>query len=262
MEQIPAPLHEAMRLRSTDRLAEQTVQSCARFEREMTWDSLPALTVNPKLAECNRIVTVNRSDRAHSAFDMLRTRLLQCLRQNGWTSVAITSPRPSCGKSLIALNLAFSLANQKDCRTVLMDLDLKQPGIGQLLGLKNPSSMEDFLNGSCELHDVLQRYGDNLAIGTNSRPVKYSAELLQSLNTAKALRDMRKRMSPDVILFDLPSMLSNDDVTAFLPNVDCAILVAAAEQSTLDEVDVCERELSERSNVAGIVLNRCRYERL
>lgn len=259
MEQIPAPLHEAMRLRSADRLAEQTVQSCARFEREMTWDSLPPLTVNPKLAEYNRIVTVNRSDPAHSAFDMLRTRLLQCLRQNGWTSVAITSPRPSCGKSLVALNLAFSLANQKDCRTVLMDLDLKQPGIGPLLGLKNRSSMEDFLNGNCELQDVLQRYEDNLAIGTNSRPVKYSAELLQSLNAAKALRDMRKRMSPDVILFDMPSMLSNDDVTAFLPNVDCTILVAAAEQSTLDEVDVCERELSERSNVAGVVLNRCRY---
>ncbi|MFD1330330.1 CpsD/CapB family tyrosine-protein kinase [Mycoplana ramosa] len=259
MEQIPAPLHEAMRLRSIDRLAEQTVQSAARFEREMTWDSLPPLTVNPELAEHNRIVTVNRSNPAYSAFDMLRTRLLQCLRQNGWTSVAITSPRASCGKSVVALNLAFSLANQADCRTVLMDLDLKQPGLGRLLGLKKPSAMEDFLNGTCELHEVLHRYGDNLAIGINSRPVKFSAELLQSLNAAKALRDMRKRMTPDVILFDLPPMLPSDDVTAFLPNVDCAILVVAADQSTLDELDVCERELSERSNVAGVVLNRCRY---
>lgn len=259
MDQIPAPLQEAMRLRSADHFAEQTVQACARFEREMVWDSLPLLTVNQRLAQQNRIVTVNRTDPAHVAFDMLRTRLLQCLRQHGWTSVAITSPTPSCGKSSVALNLAFSLANQKDCRTVLMDLDLKQPELGRLLGVKSRSSMEGFLNGNGEPRDVFHRYEDNLAIATNSQPVKFSAELLQSLEAAKVLREMRKRLSPDVILFDLPSMLSNDDVTAFLPNVDCAILVAGAEQTTLEEIDVCERELAERSNVAGVVLNRCRY---
>lgn len=259
MEQIPAPLQEAMRFRSADRIAEQTVQACARFEREMVWESLPMLTINPQMAERNRIVTFNRSDPAHASFDMLRTKLLQTLRQHGWTSVAITSPTPSCGKSLVALNLAFSLANQKDCSTVLVDLDLKQPGISQLLGARGSASMEDFLNGRCEMRDVLHRYGENLAIGMNGRPVKYSSELLQSLDAAKALRDMRKRMNPDVILFDMPSMLSSDDVTAFLPNVDCAILVVGAEKSTIEEVDACERELSERSNVAGVVLNKCRY---
>lgn len=259
MEQIPAPLQEAMRFRSADRLAEQTVQACARFEREMVWESLPVFAMNPQLAERNRIVTFHRSDPSHSAFDILRTRLLQTLRQHGWTSVAITSPTRGCGKSLVALNLAFSLANQKDCSTVLVDLDLKRPGLGQLLGARNNASMEDFLSGNCELRDVMHRCGDNLAFAINNRPVKYSAELLQSMDAAKALRDMRKRMNPDVMLFDMPAMLPGDDVTAFLPNVDCAILVVGAEKSTLDEVDACERELSERSNVAGVVLNRCRY---
>ncbi|MBD9374403.1 CpsD/CapB family tyrosine-protein kinase [Rhizobium sp. ARZ01] len=248
-----------MRFRSAERLAERTVEGSARFERAEAWDSLPGLTLSPRLAKQNRIVTFNRSDPAHGAFDMLRTRLLQCLRQNGWTSVAITSPRASCGKSLVALNLAFSLANQSDCRTILMDMNLKEPSIENLLGEKSSGSMEDFLSGNCAAADVLRRFGKNLAIGSNCRPVKYSAELLQSLSAAKALHDMRKWMGPDVVLFDLPSMLPNDDVTAFLPNVDCAILVAAAEQSTLDDVDACERELSERSNMAGVVLNRCRY---
>lgn len=75
----------------------------------------------------------------------------------------------------------------------------------------------------------------------------------------RVIEEMRQRMSPHVILFDMPPMLSNDDVLAFLPHVDCAILVAAAEQSTLDEVDVCEQELSERTNVLGVVLNKCRF---
>ena len=259
MEQIPAPLQEAMRFRSDDRLIEQTVEVCTRFERKAMWDGLPVLTISPKLAEQNRIVTFNRSDPAHGAFDVLRTRLLRCLQQNGWTSVAITSPRASCGKSLVALNLAFSLANQADCRTILMDMNLKKPRLEELLGAKSDASMEDFLTGRCQVVDILRRYGENLAIGTNSRPVRCSAELLQSRSAAAALRNMRTRMSPDILLFDLSSMLPNDDVIAFLGNVDCVILVAAAEQSSLDDVDACERELSEQSNVAGVVLNRCRY---
>lgn len=259
MEQIPAPLQEAMRFRSGDRLVEQAVEVCARFDREIAWDALPHLTLDPEWAEQNRIVTFNHSDPAHAAFDLLRTRLLRCLQQNGWTSVAITSPSPSCGKSVVALNLAFSLANQTDRRTILMDMNLKQPHLEDLLGSRSEVSMEDFLAGRCPPDDVLRRFGDNLAIGTNSRPVKCSAELLQSRSAAAALQNLRKRMKPDVLLFDLSSMLPNDDVIAFLGNVDCVLMVVAAEQSTLDDLDACERELSEQSNVVGVVLNRCPY---
>lgn len=40
-------------------------------------------------------------------------------------------------------------------------------------------------------------------------------------------------MGPDIFLFDMRPMLTNDDVVAFLPNVDCGILVAAEQSSRL-----------------------------
>ena len=46
---------------------------------------------------------------------------------------------------------------------------------------------------------------------------------------------------------------------AFLPHLDCVLLVAGAEQSRLDEVDKCEQDLAEQTNVLGVVLNMCRY---
>ena len=64
---------------------------------------------------------------------------------------------------------------------------------------------------------------------------------------------------PDVILYDLPPMLMSDDVMAFVPHLDCVLLVAAAEQTRLDEVDKCEQDLAEQTNVLGVVLNKCRY---
>ena len=46
---------------------------------------------------------------------------------------------------------------------------------------------------------------------------------------------------------------------AFVGKVDCVLLVAAAETTTIQEVDVCERDLASQTNVLGVVLNKCRY---
>lgn len=223
------------------------------------WDGLLPLVVDKEVAANNRIITLHRSSQAHAAFDMMRTKLLRLLKENNWTSVAITSPTPACGKTCIALNLAFSLANQRDCRTILVDLDLRRPQIGKSLSVKNSGSMESFLKGDSNLRETFFRYGDNLAIGPNRQPVNFSAELLQSATAGQALQEMRQEMKPDVILYDLPPMLSTDDVLAFLPNVDGVILVAACNQSTVGEVDICEQSLQEKTNVLGVVLNKSEY---
>ena len=68
------------------------------------------------------------------AFDALRTKILQQMRANGWRRVAITSPGAACGKSTVALNLAFSLARQPDMRAILLDLDLRRPSLARMVG--------------------------------------------------------------------------------------------------------------------------------
>ncbi|MDQ0322179.1 Mrp family chromosome partitioning ATPase [Pararhizobium capsulatum DSM 1112] len=258
MDTYAAQSQDVSRRRASDQFSE-TIQACVRLGREIAWGSLEPLLIDHRMMASNCIITADRSDPAHNAFDILRTRVLQTLRQNGWTSIAITSPTRGCGKSVVALNLAFSLAHQRDCRTVLLDLNLQHPSIARLAGMTDPASMEAFLKREVDVHDLLQRYGDNLAIGANSRAVHFSAELLQNGETAKVMADLRDRMKPDVLLFDMTSMLPSDDVTAFLPNVDGVIIVASAEKTTFEELETCERELAERTNVLGVVLNRCRH---
>ena len=104
-----------------------------------------------------------------------------------------------------------------------------------------------------------QRYGESLAIGTNATPVYGSSELLLNSATVQGVAALKAAFQPDVILYDMPPMLQSDDTMAFLPHVDCVLLVAAAEKSRLDEVDKCEQELAEQTNVLGVVLNKCRY---
>jgi len=56
-------------------------------------------------------------------------------------------------------------------------------------------------------------------------------------------------------------MLLSDKVLAFLPNVDCVLLVAAAESSAPNETYRSECDLAERTNALGVVLNKCRFSR-
>lgn len=223
------------------------------------WAELAAFDPEPRLLARNHIVTFEDVDPAHSHFDILRTKVLRTMQRSGWTSLGITSPTSGCGKTTLALNLAFSLAHQRDVKTVLVELDLRRPSMARQIGLKAPQSMASVLQGTRGVAESFVRYGDNLAIGTNAQSVRDSAELLMNGRTAEGIAAIKRAFLPDIIVYDLPPMLQSDDVMAFLPQTDCMLLVAGAEKSRLDEVDKCEKDLAEQTNVLGVVLNSCRY---
>jgi Mrp family chromosome partitioning ATPase len=223
------------------------------------WAEITPFTPDPAVLRANRIVTFQRGDPVHATFDMMRTKTLRMMRDKGWTSLGITSPTAGCGKTTVGLNLAFSFAHQSDTRTVLMDLDLRRPAVAKHLGLDRPQSMASVLQGTRGFAENFVRTGDNLAIGTSARGIRSASEILQHAVTERVLADLRAGFQPNVIIFDLPPMLVNDDVLAFLPHVDCVLLVAAAERSRLDEIDKCEQDLADQSNVLGVILNKCRY---
>lgn len=235
----------------------------------------PLLLENPDLVAATWAAleefkpTVAQMDRSHiatfgggmgaMAFDALRTKVLQQMRLNDWKRVAITSPGADCGKSTVALNLAFSLARQPDMRTILMDIDLRHPSLAKLVGLNQELNLSDVFKGQSSFSENALRYGANMALACSTRVVRNPSELLASPDTAAALDQIETEYAPDVMVFDMPPMLATDDMMAFASQVDCVILLAAAEQSTIKEIDTCERELASQTNVLGIVLNKCRH---
>jgi Mrp family chromosome partitioning ATPase len=119
--------------------------------------------------------------------------------------------------------------------------------------------MASVLQGTRALSENFVRVGENLAIGTSARGIRSASEILQHAATGRVLAELKAAFQPDVLIYDLPPMLVNDDVMAFLPHVDCVLLVAAAERSRLDEIDKCEQDLADQTNVLGVVLNKCRF---
>lgn len=237
-----------------------------RAEPEL-WDRVPSFPLDLKHLEKNRIITAERTDPAHSAFDVLRTKLLRLLRENGWSRIAITSPTEGCGKTFMSVNLALSLSRQANCRTVLMDLDMRRPSVAKVLGLKEPGSMGDFLRGDLSIEGLFRRagpndvkIGDNIMVAANGRREDYASELMQLPETAQAMDRMEEALAPDVILFDMPPALVNDDVLAARPLFDGVLLIIGGGITKPAQVRDVERRLGTETPLLGVVLNRSEGE--
>lgn len=223
------------------------------------WNTLPEAKISEQVLIDHRILsTVGRSAEAME-FDRLRTRVQQRMQANGWTRMAITSPGPACGKSTIALNLGFGLARQEDARIMLLEMDMRRPSIGRILGLRTETDFSQVLAGKSNASDNLIRARDNLVIGMTQH-VANSAELLQSASAATILDEVSSRYQPSMMIFDMPPFRVSDDVLSFAGKVDCVLIVAAAGQTSMEELDECERELAAQTQVLGVVLNKCRYQ--
>lgn len=227
-----------------------------RPEGASAWTALQPIELSPGRLQRNRIITLDRSDPAHTTFDVLRSRILKAFQDRGWKRLAITSPTKGCGKTFVAVNLALSFARQPDLKTLLVDMDLRAPSVARALGLEMRSSMRDFLTGSLAPEAHLRRLGDNLALALGGARVGNAAELILEKRTATILAQTIDRMSPDIVIYDLPPMLVNDDAFAFLPQVDAVLLVAAAGETRAGQIAACERLFQDGTAFLGVVLNK------
>lgn len=227
------------------------------------WPELLTMPVDAAQLRRNLIITATREDPSHAAFDVLRTRLVQALSENGWRRVAITSPTRDCGKTFVAVNLAISLSRYESSRTVLMDLDMRNPSVAKALGMTSPGSMGDYLRGRVPTEDQFRVFdhntlniGPNLAIAMNDRVEPYAGELLQDPLTAERIAQMERELAPDVVLFDLPPALANDDVIAFEANFDGLLIVIDGTSTSGAQVREVMRRVGTSMPLLGVVLNK------
>lgn len=220
------------------------------------WGRLQSQRISTAHLAKHRVVSAKRRNPAYTAIDMLRTRLLQALKEHGWSRIAITSPTEGCGKTFVASNLAISMARGESRKVLLMDMDLRNPGLADVFGVTDPPIVREFLSGYMLPEEYFIKVGQNLALGLNSTPETDAAEFLLESMTSEVLDEAQKLFQPDVVIYDLPPALTHDDVIAFLPNVDGVLLVLGGGQTTADQVREVEQMLGDSKPILGMVLNK------
>lgn len=214
------------------------------------------LPLDPAHLERQRIVAMDPANPYRREFDLLRTQVLQKMQEHGWRTLAITSPSMQSGKTVVAVNLALSIAYHPSRTALLVDFDLRRPQVGASLGLPHQTSLSEVLEGTADVRDAIVHVGiPRFLVLPTHRKVAGAAETLASDKVSKIIGGLRDHYPERIIIFDLPPITAVDDVIAVLPKIDCVLLVVGSGNSTKRELEESQRHLA-RSNLLGVVVNK------
>jgi protein-tyrosine kinase len=203
----------------------------------------------------NLVIGAGAASDVNSAYNLLRTQIIRRLRENGWNTVAITSPSRASGNTLTAINLAISIAQDFSYTVLLVELDLVNPSFRQVLGFEQRQGIVDHLLHNVPIPEILVNPGiDRLIVIPAGSPVTNSSGLLSCPKMTRLVEEIKLRYEHPIVLFDLPSA-AIADAMALSPFVDCALLVVEEGETRVNDV---RRALDYLGSIKilGVVLNR------
>lgn len=214
-----------------------------------------------KLAANKPLVTVgpNISFSAAEAYKLLRTKLLFCFADgHSCRVVGVTSSLAGEGKSLTAVNLAYSMA-QLGKRVLLIDCDMRRPSAADKLPIKKTPGLSEYLSGQTRAETLIQLCGipdDESAFHVISagRTPPNPMELLSSKKMEKTLAQLRENY--DYIMLDLPPVGEVGDSLVVSALVDGMLLVVRQNYCDRVSLNNTVRQLAfANCKVLGTVFN-------
>ena len=205
----------------------------------------------------NRIMSEYADAPAADAYRLLRTRVLQRMRQNKWVTLGVTSTRPRAGKSLTSINLSIAISMDPNHSVLLVDTDMRRPSVAGYFGFEVEHGLGAYLTEETPTKDLIVSPGiDDFAILPCEAGLSGTSELITSAQMSRFVEQVRKSSSVgQVTVFDLPPIMVGDDVLAFSSHLDAILIVVEDGVTERPDVDHALHLLKD-ANVLGCVLNK------
>jgi len=191
--------------------------------------------------------------RGAEEFRTLRSRLYQIRERMPLKRIMVTSALPREGKSFVAANLAQVMVRQHGRRVLLIDADLRSPGMHRHLGTAQTPGLSDYLLGEADEFAVMQRGPmENLFFIPAGRQATGAPELLAN----GRLKLLMQRVEPlfDWIVMDTPPVIPVADST-LLANFCEGVLMVVRSNATPSDLARKAREEFQDKLLLGVVLN-------
>jgi capsular exopolysaccharide synthesis family protein len=231
------------------------VETETRESSPTPFDQLPSLQV--VVSPQSRLVClVDREGIAAEKFRFLGIRLRQLRQNRPLKKVLITSSIPQEGKSMVAANLACTLARRKQQKVLLLEGDLRRPTLSQMFGLGNLPGLCEWLQGEPgHMRNIYRLEGPGCWFLPAGSSPRNPLELMQS-GRLSALMDQLAGWF-DWIVIDSPPVLPLGDTSLWMRQADGVLLVTrqgATEKQQLQR----GLEAIESSKLIGALLNSSR----
>lgn len=171
-------------------------------------------------------------------------------------SVMVASAVPGEGKTFTSLNLALSLAAERDWTVVLVDADSAKQHLSSVFGLREQRGLLDVLSDpQLSLLDVMFRTSvTGLNFISAGQAPEASTELMASARMAAVLKQLFHEDPRTIVVFDSSPLLLTTDSRALADAVDQVLLVVRADLTPRASVTEAIAALGEGHKV-GLVLN-------
>ena len=171
--------------------------------------------------------------------------------------ILVTSSIPGEGKTHTAVNLALSIAQERDHTVLLVDCDVTRQGASKMLGLTGMPGLVDLLeNENLMVGDVLLRTDiAELTVLCAGKQHEYVTELLASQRMSSLVDEMVSRYDDRVIIFDGPPLLPTPQTRVLAELVGQVVFVIAAGQTPQIAVDEA-LEMVPVEKATGLVMNK------
>lgn len=222
-----------------------------------TYSQSRAIHLDPLVVSRNRCLAYLDNVPEAEAFRVLRTQILRRSHDSAGNSIMVTSALPGEGKTITAINLAFTFAREFQHTVLLVDGDLRKQNIHKYLGCSGEKGLIDYLADGSPVSELMTWPGiEKMTIISGGRHFQESAEMLGSPRMKELVSDMKGRYPERYILFDVPPILTGADVLTFAPLIDYVIVVVQAGKTSTDDVRKALQFLP-KEKILGFVLNRC-----
>jgi len=182
---------------------------------------------------------------------VLRTRLWEVMRARKIKTLLVTSAIPEEGKTVLAVNLAFALAQLEHVRVLLVDADLRKPSVANFLKMSPPKGLGNYLRDGVAFSDVCWRLNSNLDVVPTLPLMEESAELLHSSRMQAFLQEAGR--DHEVIVVDAAPLIPVADTQVLAPLLDGAVLACRAHSTPAELVKQSADMLG--SKLLGTILN-------
>lgn len=208
-------------------------------------------------SEIYRVVTLlyPRSSMAEG-FRTLRVNVEFAAVDSPVHTLLVTSTAPGEGKTVTSANLAVAFA-QAGSRVLLVDADLRRPGVHAAFDVPNANGLTTMLRGDAAEHEIPSQSTEqaNLRILTTGPLPPNPAELLGSQRMQAVMELLRK--DADLVIFDSPPLQAVTDAAVLSAFVDGTLLVVNAGRTRRGQLRKARETLARAgANVLGVVLNR------
>jgi exopolysaccharide/PEP-CTERM locus tyrosine autokinase len=186
----------------------------------------------------------------------LKSMVVQITKKKGFcNTLMVTSAVSGEGKSITALNLAISIAQEHDHSVLLVDADLRNPSLCGYLGLEPHAGLANCLMDGTDIGEALIRTGiGNLTLLPAGKRVVNPVELFSSQTMKDLLDQIKHRYADRYVVFDTPPLLPFAETRLLGTRMDGVVFVVKEGGPSLQSVTEALESLKD-ANVLGIVYN-------